>query len=261
MDKTIIETIKELFNTPKEDVEVNVSENFADYKTEDGKILRAENLDVDSAIVEITEEGETPLDNGTYTILDLNLIIEVDGGIIKSVQEIEVDEEEVAEEVAEEEVEEEMAEGDEANEDESEEVEVEVKDINDETLAVGDKVSKEDELLTEGEHKLEDGRTLVIDIDSLIVEIIENEEEVVEEDMEEDNSPELNNENKFEGMEELITLFQDLKNEMDSLKEENKKLTEMFTKFSGEPAEDTLVTKVDFTKMEKDDKLKFFSKK
>ena len=66
-NKNIIKTIKGLF----EKQEVVENENFADYKTEDGKILRAENLEVETEVKEITEEGEIALEDGSYSITEL----------------------------------------------------------------------------------------------------------------------------------------------------------------------------------------------
>jgi len=229
-NKNIIKTIKGLF----EKQEVVENENFADYKTEDGKILRAENLEVETEVKEITEEGEIALEDGSYSITELNLVIEVKGSKIVTVEE--VAEEEVKEELVEEEVEEKK----------EEEVEVELKDISDESLQVGDKVSKDGEPLKEGEHELEDGRILVVDADSVILEVKGN----VEEEMSEINL-----------LESLIKELNEMKEDFTSLKNENKLLTEKFEKFSNEPSDESVVTKVDFSIMEKEDKLKFFSKK
>ena len=93
MKKNIIKQVKELFQA---DEEVTI-ENFVDVKTDDGRILRADAIEVGSAVVEITEDGEVDLEDGEYT-LDDGVVLVVSEGAISEVREAE-EEEEVVEEV------------------------------------------------------------------------------------------------------------------------------------------------------------------
>ena len=74
--------------------------NFIDIKTLDGRILRVEDMAVDKAVKEITEEGEIDLENGEYT-LENGVIIKVEDGLIKEIseeEETEIEEVETVEE-------------------------------------------------------------------------------------------------------------------------------------------------------------------
>lgn len=113
--KNILYKIKEIFNTEK--VEETTEMNFIDVKTEDGRILRVEDMAIEKPIMEITEDGEIALEDGEYKIID-GPVIKVEAGMIKEIEAMEEEpamedevvaeqmSEEVAEEVAEEVIEE-----------------------------------------------------------------------------------------------------------------------------------------------------------
>jgi hypothetical protein len=103
--KTVLEKIKQLFTDTEEEVEVS----FVDVKTEDGRILRLDDIAVDQAVKEITEDGEVEIEDGTYVLEDGNSLV-VSGGIITEIIEAEAEAEEEVEEVVAEEMAEEEAE-------------------------------------------------------------------------------------------------------------------------------------------------------
>lgn len=90
MKKNIIERLKEVFTeNKKEDVnleDTEVVETFVDIKTVDGRILRADDIAVDQSIVEITENGEEALEDGTYELSDGTSIVVVDGIITEIIE-------------------------------------------------------------------------------------------------------------------------------------------------------------------------------
>jgi len=93
--KTVLDKIKQLFTDTEEEVEVS----FVDVKTDDGRILRLDDIAVDQAVKEITEDGEVELEDGTYVLEDGNSLV-VSGGIITEIveAEAEAEEEEVVDE-------------------------------------------------------------------------------------------------------------------------------------------------------------------
>ena len=93
--KTVLDKIKQLFTDTEEEVEVS----FVDVKTDDGRILRLDDIAVDQAVKEITEDGEVELEDGTYVLEDGNSLV-VSGGIITEIieAEAEAEEEEVIDE-------------------------------------------------------------------------------------------------------------------------------------------------------------------
>jgi hypothetical protein len=95
---TILNKIKELFS----EVEVpTVEVEFVDVKTEDGRIYRVSAIEVDGTIVEITEDGEVPVEDGDIVIAneEAQTKLSIAGGIITAVEELEVEEEEKEEDV------------------------------------------------------------------------------------------------------------------------------------------------------------------
>lgn len=90
MKKNIIERLKEVFTeNKKEDVnleDTEVVETFVDIKTVDGRILRADDIAVDQSIVEITENGEEALEDGTYELSEGTSIVVVDGIITEIIE-------------------------------------------------------------------------------------------------------------------------------------------------------------------------------
>ena len=87
--KTVLDKIKQLFTDTEEVVEVS----FVDVKTDDGRILRLDDIAVDQAVKEITEDGEVELEDGTYVLEDGNSLV-VSGGIITEIVEAEAEAEE-----------------------------------------------------------------------------------------------------------------------------------------------------------------------
>jgi len=112
MKKNIIEKLKQVFADSKvEDVnleaeatevvaevesEVTEEIKFVEVKTTEGRILRADDIAVDQAIVEITEEGEVALEDGEYTMEDENILVVVGGIITDILVKEDEDEEEAA---------------------------------------------------------------------------------------------------------------------------------------------------------------------
>ena len=87
--KTVLDKIKQLFTDTEEVVEVS----FVDVKTDDGRILRLDDIAVDQAVKEITEDGEVELEDGTYVLEDGNSLV-VSAGIITEIVEAEAEAEE-----------------------------------------------------------------------------------------------------------------------------------------------------------------------
>jgi hypothetical protein len=118
MKRSIIAKVKEIFNAENTEVSTEevVENKFVEVKTNEGRILRADDIAVESAVVEITEDGEVALEDATYVLED-GLQLVVVAGIITEVIEAEVEEESeeseeapVAEEEMSEETEEEVEE-------------------------------------------------------------------------------------------------------------------------------------------------------
>jgi len=89
--KTVLEKIKQLFTDTEEEVEVS----FVDVKTDDGRILRLDDIAVDQAVKEITEDGEVEIEDGTYVLEDGNSLV-ISAGIITEIVEAEAEAEEEA---------------------------------------------------------------------------------------------------------------------------------------------------------------------
>lgn len=232
MKKSIVEKIKALFE----------QEQYIEVKTKDGKILRADDMLVGSAIKEITEDGEMMLEDGEY-VTEKGFIIKVEAELIVDIKEAVVEELEKEEE---EKVKEEMA-----NVMRTDGVAIYYEGTE---LVVGETALFLDEELTqpapEGHHLLEGGLIAMIQNGVLVSldEIPEKKEELV---------------NEFE--EGVLSALQILKDELGYLKEENEKLKKRFNKFASEPSAQPIETKVDFSKLDKkqirEERLKFFGKK
>lgn len=133
---TLLEKIKDLFKSEEATQEV-VENNFADAKTNDGRILRV----AEDKVTEITEEGEVALEDGEYTLEDGTILV-VKGGLIVEKKEATTEEatkeEAPVEAPAEEEMAEDMPEG---------EVEVEVEAPAEEEKSLEDRISALEEAL------------------------------------------------------------------------------------------------------------------
>lgn len=214
--RNIIETIRGLvFNSETTDIA-----KFVDVKTEDGRILRVTDMVVGAEVTEITEDGETAVEDGIFE-LEGGVIVQVEEGKISEIERIDEEAEEENKEEEKEEVEadkhkdeevkeemdkSEVLEGEEIEEKVEEKVEEEVFNMDlvledgtkihvvcqtENYLTPGDEVmvvSEEGEHTPapEGEHTLEDGRVIVVDGEGKLVEVKEKEEEVEEEVVEEE---------------------------------------------------------------------------
>jgi len=146
--KELFQKLKQLF-----EVEESTDVKFADYKTMDGKIIRVpEALEVESPIMEVTEEGEVALEDGKYEIEDLGIMLVVTDGMIAEI--IEEEEAESEDEAAEdsEEVEEEM----EAETEVEAEEETETETEEEESEETEDSTDEEDDKLASLESKLDE---------------------------------------------------------------------------------------------------------
>lgn len=244
--------------------EENVNQDFADYKTEDGRIIRTEALAEGNEIKEINEAGEiVDLEDGEYIVVDENIKIVVANSVIESTEEIAV-------ENPEEEMEEDF-------------IDSKLEDgtvIKVDKLEVGGLVEVADAdgnytPAPEGEHILEDGTKVVVDAEGIITEVIAPEadaEEEMSEDVEETFESKIENwfASKLES-EEVKSLFQSISkyveqnekliSKFEEIEKENKELKEKFHKFSTEDSAESLETKVKFTEMSKEEKVKFLSKR
>lgn len=275
--KTFIGKIKTMF------ADEEASVDFVNVKTLDGKILKADALEIGEAIYEVTEDGEQELEDGSYE-LENGMTIEVEFGLIKSVKE-----------------------GAEASI--TEEVELEFMNVNlvdggtifivtedGEAPAVGDIVLdvEDGERVTDMTYHLDNGDTIVVE-DGKIAEIIKATEEVAEEF--EDGLPSayielpvgvhtigdkiytviehtidegLETEYTYnviesivpveaDAVEDIVAEVAELKEEFRALRDENKFLKAKFQKFASEPSESSTKTKIDFKKANKAERLKFYS--
>jgi len=248
--KTVISKIKEFFSSEEE------VQKFVDVKTLEGKILRVTDMVEGAEVKEITEDGEVDVENGEYNLED-DLVLVIEDGKVSEIKEVEAEE---VEEEATEEVEEEM---------ETEVVEMAnvmrtdgVAIYYEGTELVEGTALYLDEAMTEpapdGPHELEGGLMVVIEDGKLasVEEIVEEATEEVVEEMETEDTPKLTAQLK-----DLISQMKDLKNSFEELKTENENLKARFNKFAAEPAEEVIKEKFSFSKISKEDKLKFFSKR
>jgi len=241
--KTVISKIKEFFSSEEE------VQKFVDVKTLEGKILRVTDMVEGAEIKEITEDGEVDVENGEYNLED-NLVLVIEDGKVSEIKEVEAEE---IEEEATEEVVEEMA-----NVMRTDGVAI----YYEGTELVEGTALYLDEAMTEpapdGPHELEGGLMVVIEDGKLasVEEIVEEATEEVVEEMETEDTPKLTSQLK-----DLISQMKDLKNSFEELKTENENLKARFNKFAAEPAEEVIKEKFSFSKISKEDKLKFFSKR
>jgi hypothetical protein len=239
MKKSIIEKIRAIFEEEKEET------NFMDIKTADGKILRVTEMIIGGLVKELTEDGEVEIEGEVEFVTEDGFTVMVKDGVIEDIKEPVVEEMEDKKE-------------------DEEEVKVEMANVmrtdgvaiyyEGTELVVGETKLWLDEAMTEpapeGEHLLEGGIKVTV-ADGVLTEMVEVEVEVEEE---------MSKENEFEG--EMYNILNSIKAELDSLKEENKKLSERFNKFAAEPSEEPTNVKVDFSKLNKaetrNERLKFF---
>jgi len=252
---SIIAKIKELFAQEK---------MAMDYTAATGEIIRClgEGLAVGEKVVQVLQGEEGELPDGNY-LLDNGKSITVAAGEVKEINDYKA-EEQMAEEITKDEIKdagaiEEKMEG---------VVETKLADgtevrviVAGDQIAVGDKVEVKDAEgnfvnAPEGRHETVDGLILYVDAEGLINEIeTKATEEIAEDDKEELKS-------MFEAVSTLKAMVDELKKSFESMKKENKELTEKFKKFAAEPSAQSITKSPSLSKSaSKVDKLKFFGGK
>lgn len=241
MDKKgILLKIKELF-TEQTDTKMAY-----DYRTLDGRIIRCygEGLEIGDEVKEITPEGEMDLIDGEYT-LDGGMTLTVADGKVMEVSE-------TASENEEEETEgESFAEYLETTLMDGTKVRVEGGE-----LVVGAKVEVETPdgwvPAPEGQHNLADDRVIYVDAEGKINEI--QTPDTKKED-------EVGMEQLFSSIESLVKEVKGMRSIVEGLKVENEELKTRFNKFAEEPSAEPIKKTIDLKSNNKEDKLKFFSKR
>lgn len=245
--KGILNKIKELFAV----------EMFqGDYATEDGRIIRCygEGLEVGTKVKEITEEGEVEIEDGDYVLKD-GLVLSISKGVITEIEEVtSLEEEETNEDMTETKMEKEEKE-------KMKDLETtlldgtKVKVIGGE-LAVGAKVEVEVEgkyvNAPAGQHNLADGRVIYVDEKGLINEI---ETPDTKKNEEENQMKEM-----YEALGNVVEEMKKLKMEISKMKKENTEMKNQFNAFSKAPSEEPTKHQPQFSKLERDEKLKFFAR-
>ena len=250
MDKKgILTKIKELFSTEVEKFE-------ADYKTQDGRIIRCygEGLDVGEMVKEITAEGEMDIEDGDYILEDGTTLMIVGGKI-----------EAIGEEVGEEEEEEmgDMKDKEEMESPYNKEIDTKLVDGTEiRVLTKGDAISVGDMVLVkvgegykeapEGRHEVEGGLVVYTDAEGNINEIETKETE----ERDETGLSEV-----FTAISTLVDEVKSLRGELSTIKKENEELKTRVNKFAAEPSVEPLPTKVEFKSKSKSDILAFMSKR
>lgn len=251
---SLIKKIKQLF----EEVDAASEVKFVDLKSVDGAILRVSDLAVGASIVEITEDGEVPVEDGEYK-LDDGVVLVVEAGVIAEIKEAEAE-----------------AEDDEGLQ---EFYDVMFKDggvgnvINskDNEINVGDKLMSKGVEVGPGEYELNTGQKLFVG-EAGVINSIENAvaPEVIDETVDEtvDEVVETNEDVEavmasirgvVEQLAGLKTEFESLNSKFSSLQDENSMLRGEVAKFAELPSEKPTDTKIKFKAQSRDEKLKFFS--
>jgi predicted RNase H-like nuclease (RuvC/YqgF family) len=261
--KSILLKVKELFTSTEEKFE-------ADYKTQDGRIIRCygEGLEVGEMVKEITEEGEVDIEDGEYTLED-GIVLNIMGGKIQNIGETNDEMEEVTDTITED-----VEMGDDMKDrmEDGYKNEIDTKLVDGTEIRVltkGDAVSVGDMVLVkvgegykeapEGRHEVEGGLVVYTDAEGNINEIETKETE------EEDEMGNMKDKEEmselFNSISKLVDEVKSLRTEVGDLKNENNELKSKFSKFSKEPSVEPTTHEIKFTgKMTKDDKLKFFGR-
>ena len=214
------------------------SHSFGMVKSIDGAEFRYENMELDSPIYVITDEGEIPAPEGTYELED-GMVIGVREGFIKKldISRMKSDEDKM---------EEDKVEDDKMMEDSTEVKMVEAElidgtlvEVEGEELVVGAKlmVKTEEGLVVppDADHETKSGM-LITTKDGIITEI---KEKVMEEELETEVS-----------VEEMASVLKDvvekMTSEITSLKNKNAELESKFSTFSAEPAGKPMVDRKGF---------------
>lgn len=206
------------------------SNDFIELKTEDGDIFRMEVLAVDEIVKEVTEDGLIDVADGTYVMEDgSSLVIKDD--IISEIIEADADEADSAEEFA--------------------EISAVIKyklNVTADTIEVGTTLVQTDEegntySVDAGEYELEDGRTIQVDADSIVVLISDEAgktEDAIDDKSDADSadSADATDEESFKAvvkeMKGLISKFKSVSKDLNLLKDENKVLKAKVNKFAKE---------------------------
>jgi len=259
--KSILLKVKELFTSNEEKFE-------ADYKTQDGRIIRCygESLEVGEMVKEITEEGEMDIEDGNYVLED-GMVLVVKAGMIEK---IEQEMEEVTDTITEDvEMGDDMK--DKMEDGYKNEIDTKLVDGTEirvltkgEAISVGDmvlvKVGEGYKEAPEGRHEVEGGLVVYTDAEGNINEIETKETE------EEDEMGNMKDKEEmselFNSITKLVDEVKTLRTELVNVKTENQELKANFSKFSKEPSEEPTQHEIKFSgKMTKEDKIKFFGRK
>lgn len=240
--KGVLAKIRELF-------EVSNVKMEGDYKTLDGRIIRCygETLELGVEVKEITEDGEMALEDGDYSLED-GTTLSVVGGKITEVSDTASDNVEGETEMG---VLTDMGFLDTSLLDGTK---VRVEGVD---LIVGAKIEIEKDgswiQAPEGQHDLADGRVIFVDGEGLINDI---------QTAETRNVSEVGMEEIFKSIEELTSIVFGLKENFNSVVNENKELKERFNAFSKSPSTETIKKVPMFSSTQtKEEKLKFFGQR
>ena len=249
--KGIIKQVKDLIFNTEEEI------TFVDVKTDSGRILRVSAMEVGGTVVEITEEGEAELEDGSY-ILDDGKELLVEAGKIAEIKESEEEEEGTDnEEVVVEEAKAELF------------MDITLKDgpivhivtATEGSVDAGDKVMIDGVEAGPGEYTTNDSRVITVGDSGVITEVkaVVTEEETPEAVVEE--TPEVVEQTIEEKVEALTEKLAELEGAYSAVKEENETLRDEVSKFAKLPAAESTKTKVDFKAQSRQEKLEFYSKR
>lgn len=253
--RSMISRLKQIFEDENiESTEENTDAEYVEVKTVDGNILRMEVLALEQSVVEITEDGEIEVEDNTYVLEDGRSLV-IEGGVIKEIIEKEETEE-------------------------GEETEVkfaEITSVYKWTLNVSaDKIEVGTEIkevyedgseysVAAGEYILEDGRTIQVDAESIVIlisdkngdveSVIGNTEDHTgeteikpETETEETETDETFNDYLTEQLSNMVKELKSIKKEFSILKTENVELKTKVEKFALSPSADHTDTKLNFSK-------------
>jgi hypothetical protein len=240
----LIKFLTEYFNGDTTQVEVKLAE----YKTKDSRIIKAESLTAGQQVTEITEEGEVPLEDGTYIIEEQKVEIIVKSGSIESVKDVEAENVDTEVEATSTEVE------------TATEVTPEFKFVDSKTvdgkavkittkvegqISIGDTVELDGSPAALGVYEMEDGSYIVCDASSIIQAVITKAgaDIIMGAPAEEEQVPE-----------EAAKVDSEFTKKMTELETKYKDLEQKFEKMSKKPAASELKNRIDFSEVSGEDK-------
>ena len=247
----VVKAFQELFGVE--------NQKFEDVKGTDSRIFRVSGVAKDETIMEVTEAGVVPVDNGDVTLED-GTVITVADNVMTNVVEGEAPDAgaDVTEEMSKLKL---FSKSERANFTIIKEISVWETEVNNTSFELGEKVTYTYEEVEygvcDGQYELEDGTKIFIDSESVIVMRIlpdgtveaptsaEPSEEAAPAD-EQMKKEENFDKQMFENIEKLISEFSSLKNE-------NKELKEKVDKLGALPSDAPTSTKVDFSKDKSED--------